>query len=256
MIDEIDKVGYNSMKGDVSSTLLELLNPEQSNQFRDSYLDLEFDFSECIFICTSNSIANMLGPLIDRIEVIHVPAYLPIEKLNIAKQYLIPQLEKEYNFFCENDTTVNAMASAEPVAAPVAAPVTTTEKKSKSKAKVQPETQVVKSIPSERVSFTDASIMDIINHYCHYEAGVRNLKKALDRVFRKIVTKLEGSSSKTEAEVHSEVEYQINTKNVEKFLDVPPTDDAYFANLNKTLPIGSANGLAYVNDGYGTLMKI
>jgi ATP-dependent Lon protease len=70
------------------------------------------------------------------------------------------------------------------------------------------------------------------------------------------VTKLEGSSSKTEAEVHSEVEYQINTKNVEKFLDVPPTDDAYFANLNKTLPIGSANGLAYVNDGYGTLMKI
>ena len=54
------KVGYNSMKGDVSSTLLELLNPEQSNQFRDSYLDLEFDFSECIFICTSNSIANML----------------------------------------------------------------------------------------------------------------------------------------------------------------------------------------------------
>lgn len=70
VIDEIDKVGFNSMKGDVSSTLLELLNPEQSNQFRDSYLDLEFDFSECIFICTSNSIANMLAPLIDRIEII------------------------------------------------------------------------------------------------------------------------------------------------------------------------------------------
>ena len=84
VIDEIDKVGV-SHRGDVSSTLLELLNPEQSNQFRDSYLDLEFDMSECIFICTSNSVANMLGPLIDRIEVIHVPAYLPIEKLNIAK---------------------------------------------------------------------------------------------------------------------------------------------------------------------------
>lgn len=98
VIDEIDKVGMNSLKGDVSSTLLELLNPEQSNQFRDSYLDLEFDMSECIFICTSNSVANMLGPLIDRIEVIHVPAYLPIEKLNIAKQYLIPNLEKEYAF--------------------------------------------------------------------------------------------------------------------------------------------------------------
>lgn len=98
VIDEIDKVGFNSMKGDVSSTLLELLNPEQSNQFRDSFLDLEFDFSEVIYICTSNSIANMLAPLIDRIEVIHVPAYLPVEKLNIAKSYLMPILEKEYGF--------------------------------------------------------------------------------------------------------------------------------------------------------------
>lgn len=86
------------MRGDINSTLLELLNPEQSKEFRDNYLDIEFDFSECIFICTSNSIANMLGPLIDRIEVINVPAYLPIEKLNIGKQYLIPDLEKEYAF--------------------------------------------------------------------------------------------------------------------------------------------------------------
>jgi ATP-dependent Lon protease len=61
-------------------------------------LDLEFDFSEVIYICTSNSVANMLAPLIDRIEVIHVPAYLPIEKLNIAKSYLMPLLEKEYGF--------------------------------------------------------------------------------------------------------------------------------------------------------------
>jgi len=61
-------------------------------------LDIEFDFSEVIYICTSNSVANMLAPLIDRIEVIHVPAYLPIEKLNIAKNYLVPILEKEYGF--------------------------------------------------------------------------------------------------------------------------------------------------------------
>jgi len=85
VIDEIDKIGQSSMRGDVSSTLLELLNPEQAKEFRDNYLDLEFDFSECIFICTSNSVANMLGPLLDRIEVINVPAYLPIEKLNIGK---------------------------------------------------------------------------------------------------------------------------------------------------------------------------
>lgn len=84
------------------------MNPEQSNQFKDSYLDLEFDFSECIYICTSNSFANMLAPLIDRIEVINVPAYLPIEKLNIAKQYLMPVLEKEYGFTeHEVDATTN-----------------------------------------------------------------------------------------------------------------------------------------------------
>ena len=61
-------------------------------------MDIEFDFSQTIFICTSNSIANMLAPLIDRIEVINVPAYLPIEKLNIGKQYLVPSLESEYGF--------------------------------------------------------------------------------------------------------------------------------------------------------------
>jgi len=156
VIDEIDKVGFNSMKGDVSSTLLELLNPEQSNQFRDSYLDLEFDFSECIFICTSNSIANMLGPLIDRIEVINVPAYLPIEKLNIAKGYLMPLLEKEYGF--------------KYLPAPA---------------------EVISSGHGEKLTLTDAAIMEIINHYTGHEAGVRNLRKAMDRVFRKIVAKLE-----------------------------------------------------------------
>ena len=140
VIDEIDKVGMNSMKGDVSSTLLELLNPEQSNQFRDSYLDLEFDFSECIFICTSNSVANMLAPLLDRIEVINVPAYLPIEKLNIAKQYLIPDLEKEYAFQKQDqeseetaDVTVEATSG-----------------------------DALEVTPSEKMTLADASIMQIV----------------------------------------------------------------------------------------------
>ena len=159
VIDEIDKVGFNSMKGDVSSTLLELLNPEQSNQFRDSFLDLEFDFSEVIYICTSNSIANMLGPLLDRIEVINVPAYLPVEKLNIAKNYLMPILEKEYGF-SEHQATPTASSSHD-------------------------------ATTKENVTLTDAAIMEIINHYCGHEAGVRNLRKALDRVFRKITAKIE-----------------------------------------------------------------
>jgi ATP-dependent Lon protease len=174
VIDEIDKVGFNSMKGDVSSTLLELLNPEQSNQFRDSFLDLEFDFSEVIYICTSNSVANMLAPLIDRIEVIHVPAYLPIEKLNIAKSYLIPILEKEYGF------NQSQLALPEP----------------------SQQTEV-----KEKVVLTDASIMEIITHYCGHEAGVRNLKKAIDRVFRKIVAKIENLPAVANISEASEVTY-------------------------------------------------
>jgi ATP-dependent Lon protease len=83
IIDEIDKIGSN-IRGDVASTLLELLNPEQASEFSDSYLDFAFDFSESIFICTSNSTANMLQPLLDRIEIIKIPAYLPIEKIEIA----------------------------------------------------------------------------------------------------------------------------------------------------------------------------
>ena len=107
--------------------------------------------------------------------------------------------------------------------------------------------------------------MEIVQHYCGHEAGVRNLKKALDRVFRKIVAKLESQQKDEdveEAEIGSSsenidtVEYQINTKNLERFLDIPPTDDSYFNGINKGLPVGSSNGLAYVNDGYGVVLKI
>lgn len=108
--------------------------------------------------------------------------------------------------------------------------------------------------------------MEIVQHYCGHEAGVRNLKKALDRIFRKLVAKLEAKPSQKideaqEAEVLSvenpnEVEYQINTKNLERFLDIPPTDDSYYEGINKGLPVGSSNGLAYVNDGYGVVLKI
>lgn len=102
--------------------------------------------------------------------------------------------------------------------------------------------------------------MEIVRHYCHHEAGVRNLKKALDRVFRKIVAKLEQKSApKDEATSENDedsVEYQINTQNLERFLDIPPTDDSYFEGINKGLPVGTSNGLAYVNDGYGVVLKI
>ena len=141
----------------------------------------------------------MLAPLLDRIEVIHVPAYLPIEKLNIAKQYLVPQLEKEYGFICENEPGKHPLASAES-----ASPVTNQEEPSKTQEKKRGKKPDEVTTLRERVSFTDASVMEIINHYCGHEAGVRNLRKSLDRVFRKIVTKIDASAPNKSAD---EVEY-------------------------------------------------
>jgi len=256
VIDEIDKMGYSNMRGDISTTLLELLNPEQSNTFRDNYLDLEFDFSQCIFVCTSNSTASILQPLLDRIEIISIPSYLPVEKVAIAQNYLIPSLEQEYGF----------------------------EEKDQ-----------------ELIQVTQASLIKIINNYCNHEAGVRNLRKSLDRIFRKVTAKIEDkkmveNEHEAAQEVTSELKddknlgsmepadsgkeenqeeeastpmifkeehlekvikkYQINTQNLEKFLDLPSTDDNYYVNINKKLPLGSSNGLAYIDDGQGSVLKI
>ncbi|MFZ1701541.1 MAG: endopeptidase La [Pyrinomonadaceae bacterium] len=114
MLDEIDKLG-NDFRGDPASALLEILDPAQNNTFRDNYLDLPFDLSKVFFIATANQLQPIPMPLRDRMEIIHLAGYSDREKLNIAKQYLVPRQIKENGLTDEqlsiSDDAINLLST-------------------------------------------------------------------------------------------------------------------------------------------------
>ena len=97
VLDEIDKIGKD-FKGDPSSALLEVLDPEQNSHFHDNYIDMDYDLSKILFIATANSLQGLSQPLLDRMEIIEIKGYIMEEKVEIAKKHLIPKQLEEHGF--------------------------------------------------------------------------------------------------------------------------------------------------------------
>jgi ATP-dependent Lon protease len=202
LIDEVDKLGRGH-SGDPASALLELLDPSQNTSFVDHYLDVPLDLSQALFVCTSNSLDTIPGPLLDRMEVITLSGYDLPEKVEICEQYLEPKARKEVGL----------------------------EKGSKG---------IPTSLGMEREA-TEA----LIRWYCR-EAGVRNLEKKVEKMYRKLAYKI--VKEKPSANDSS---WNITEEKMADLLGKPPfTSDRLYEDGT---PPGVVMGLAYTAMGGSAL---
>ncbi len=173
LLDEIDKMSTD-FRGDPASALLEVLDPEQNHSFVDHYLDLDYDLSKVLFICTANSLTGISGPLQDRLEIIRLSGYTDLEKLAIAKQYLIPK-QLEANGLAR-------FADPPPGAVITGIPATVDGEPNRLvAARVQ--------VSGAHVSFDDGGIKKVIHGYTR-ESGVRNLEREIGTCARKAAIEL------------------------------------------------------------------
>ncbi len=194
VLDEIDKVA-RSHRGDPTSVLLEILDPEQNNKFRDYYTNFNIDLSKVVFIATANDVGYIPAALRDRMEFIRLSSYTPQEKFQIAKKYLIPQELKKHG------------------------------------------------LKAYEVSFTKAALEKIISNFTR-EAGVRNLRRKIAQILRKIAKKLLLDPSIKKV--------SITVKNINEYLEKEVFE---IEETDKKDVVGVVNGLAWTAVG-GDVLKI
>jgi ATP-dependent Lon protease len=187
MLDEIDKVG-SDFRGDPSSALLEVLDPEQNFSFSDHYLDVPFDLSKVMFITTANILDTIPPALRDRMEVLHLLGYTLDEKIKIANRFLIPRQREAHG------------------------------------------------LNSSQISFTNASIKNIITGYTR-EAGLRNLEREIATICRGVATQIAEGDTKA---------VKINVKDIYKYLG--PVNYTSEVRTRPSKP-GIAMGLAWTQAG-------
>jgi ATP-dependent Lon protease len=194
VLDEIDKVA-KSFRGDPTAVLLEVLDPEQNDKFRDYYLNFNIDLSKIIFVATANDIGSIPAPLRDRMEFIFLSSYTPNEKFEIAKRYLIPQELKKHG------------------------------------------------LKASEVNITKSALEKIIENYTR-ESGVRNLRRRIADIFRKVAKQLLLDTSISKI--------SVNVKNLDEYLDKKVFE---IEQRDKEDIVGQVNGLAWTSVG-GDVLKI
>ena len=223
ILDEIDKVTQNTINGDPSSALLEVLDPEQNNAFHDNYLDVDYDLSKVLFIATANDLNTIPRPLLDRMEIIEVSGYITEEKIEIAKRHLIPRE-------LENTGLDNLQKDAPEVEVE-------TETMDMFGTPVTVEKPKKKKVKTEKLQFNKAAIEKIIEQYTR-ESGVRQLEKQINKALRKMALK---------QAIDGELPYEkITPTQLEDLLGKPPFyRDIYQGNDYA----GVVTGLAWTSVG-------
>ena len=223
ILDEIDKVTQNTINGDPSSALLEVLDPEQNNAFHDNYLDVDYDLSKVLFIATANDLNTIPRPLLDRMEIIEVSGYITEEKIEIAKRHLIPR-ELE-NTGLDNLQKDAPEVEVETETMDMFGTPVTVEKPKKKKTK------------TEKLQFNKAAIEKVIEQYTR-ESGVRQLEKQINKALRKMALK---------KAIDGELPYEkITPTQLEDLLGKPPFyRDIYQGNDYA----GVVTGLAWTSVG-------